>query len=95
MGRLKAFYWLDGGHSGTGGAWVTDDELLQILASLRVEIHVHVTPHQVKDAHRPWIGEEKTEFVEKLKRFGASVKDTLHFEDDTSLEKHFKVLEVF
>ncbi len=96
VSRLKAFYWLDGGHSGTGGVWVTDEDLLSILASLRVEIHIHVTPHQVRDPHRPWIGEEEAEFVAKLRQFGAVVKDTVHFEDDEpSLEKHFRVLEVF
>lgn len=96
VARFKALYWLDGGHSGTGGAWVTDDELLMILASLRATVHVHVTPHQVNDPHRPWIGEEKTEFVAKLRKFGATVTDTLHFKDDEpSLEKHFRVLEEF
>ena len=93
--RVTAFYWLDAGHSGDHGAWVTDDELLKVLAALRVEIHVHVTPHQVMCPQRPWIGEEKCEFVAKLQQFGATVKETLHFEQDASLEKHFKVLQVF
>ena len=94
--RIKAFYWLDGGHSGDHGAWITDDELLKTLASSKAEIHVHVTPHQVFDPHRPWIGEEKCEFVAKLGHFGATVKDTIHFEhEEATLEKHFMVLEVF
>lgn len=95
VGRVTAFYWLDAGHSGDHGAWVTDDDLLRVLATLRVEVHVHVTPHQVLCPQRPWIGEEKCEFVAKLRQFGATVKETLHFEEDASLEKHFKVLQVF
>ena len=93
--RVSAYYWLDAGHSGDHGAWVTDDDLLRALAALRVQIHVHVTPHQVLCPQRPWIGEEKCEFVAKLRQFGATVKETLHFEEDSSLEKHFKVLQVF
>lgn len=96
LGRIKAFYWLDAGHSGGYGAWVTDDELLKMVASLKTEVHVHVTPQQVCDPHRVWIGEEEKEFVDKLKYYGATVEETLHFEhEDRSLEKHFRVLEVF
>ena len=96
LGRIKAFYWLDAGHSGGYGAWVTNDELLKMLASLKAEVHVHVTPQQVCDPHRVWIGEEEREFVDKLRYFGATVYESLHFEhEERSLEKHFQVLDVF
>lgn len=94
--RFKAFYWLDSGHSGDHGAWITDDRLLKTLASLKAEIYVHVTPYQVCCSQRPWIGEEEKVFVEKLKSFGANVHETLHFEHDgRTLARHFQVLEVF
>ena len=94
--RIKAFYWLDAGHSGTHDTWVTSDELLKTLSSLGAEIHVHVTPQQVCDPHRPWLGEEQRLFVSKLQQLGANVRETIHFEhDERSLEKHFRVLEVF
>ncbi len=91
--RLKGLYWLDAGHSGGHGAWVTDSELLSMLAGLGVAVFVHVTPQQVKDPHRVWIGEEQREFVDKLRGFGATVHETMHFEnEERSLENHFRVL---
>ena len=96
LSQVKAFYWLDAGHSGGQGAWVIDDTLLKSLASLKADIRVHVTPQQVGDPHRTWIGEEEREFVDRLRYYGANVEETLHFEnDERSLEKHFRVLEVF
>lgn len=96
LSQVKMFYWLDAGHSGGHGAWIIDDTLLKLLASLKAEVHVHVTPQQVCDPHRTWIGEEEREFVDRLRYYGAKVKETLHFEhDERSLEKHFRVLETF
>ena len=93
LGRLRGLYWLDAGHSGGAGAWVTDTELLGILAGLGVIVWVHVTPQQVSDPHRVWIGEELRDFVDKLKNFGATVHETLHFEhEERSLDNHFRVL---
>ena len=93
---FNAFYWLDSGHSGDHEAWITDDRVLKTLAGLKAEIHVHVTPYQVRCPQRPWIGEEEKVFVEKLRSFGANVHETLHFEHDgRTLGKHFQVLEVF
>lgn len=93
---IKAFYWLDAGHSGTHDTWVTSDDLLRTLSLLGAEIHVHVTPQQVCDPHRPWLGEEQRLFVSKLQQFGTSVKEVFHFEhEERSLKNHFRVLEVF
>lgn len=96
VSHIKAFYWLDSGHSGEDGAWVTDDNPLRALASLQIPVHIDVTPQQVRDPHRKWIGEEEAEFVVKLRQFGANVTETLHFEhEEKSLEKHFQVLREF
>ena len=94
--QVKVFYWLDAGHSGGHGAWIIDDTLLKLLASLKAEIQVHVTPQQVCDPHRTWIGEEEREFVDRLRYYGAKVEETIHFEhEERSVEKHFRVLEMF
>ena len=96
VSQIKAFYWLDSGHSGENGAWITEDTPLKSLASLQIPVHVDVTPQQVRDPSREWIGEEEAEFVSKLRQLGASVMETLHFEhDQKSLEKHFQVLREF
>ena len=94
--KLKAVYWLDAGHSGGYGAWVTDEDLLRCLASLSTEVHVHVTPQQVRDPNRSWIREEERDFVDKLRYYGVTVTEVLHFEhEERSLENHFRVLNTF
>lgn len=94
--QIRAIYWLDAGHSGEREAWVTDDKLLDSLAALRAEVHVHVTPHQVRCPARPWIGEEEKLFVTKLKERGVKLVEKVHFdEEQRSLLNHFRVLNVF
>ncbi|XP_077979209.1 mitochondrial protein C2orf69 homolog [Glandiceps talaboti] len=96
LGRWKDLYWLDGGHSGELETWITDTNLLQGLADLKVNIHVHVTPFQVLDPNRPWKGKQERQFVDKLKDMGANVEETLHFEGEgISFKNHFKVIETF
>ncbi|ESO84552.1 hypothetical protein LOTGIDRAFT_131973 [Lottia gigantea] len=94
--RIQQFYWLDGGHSGGKNTWVTDGSSLTALAQLNCDIHVHVTPYQVKDAMRSWIGREEKKFVNTLKRLGANLSHVLHFEsEERCIENHFKVLQEF
>ncbi|NXU56518.1 CB069 protein, partial [Turnix velox] len=94
--NIKAIYWLDGGHSGGSNTWVTYPEVLKELAQTGIEIHAHVTPYQVFDIMRSWIGREHGKFVQILKEFGVEISDQLHFADDApSLENHFRVHEVF
>lgn len=96
MRRLRAMYWLDAGHSGESGAYINDEELLSGLASLNVQVKVHVTPYQVRCPQRPWIGEEEAKFVAHLQQLGASVGEVVHFDgEERSLERHFRILEVF
>ena len=94
--RVRCLYWLDSGHSGETGAWVTDTDPLQSLARLRIPVHVDVTPQQVRDPAREWIGLEEAEFVSKLRKLGADVSEKIHFEhEEKSLEYHFLVLREF
>ncbi|XP_076470601.1 LOW QUALITY PROTEIN: mitochondrial protein C2orf69 homolog [Babylonia areolata] len=96
IGQIQSMTWLDGGHSGGSNTWVTDPDAVGHLLPLGISIHVHVTPYQVKDPMRRWIGKEKRRFVELLRKDGAKVADKLHFEDEPrSIENHFRVLEEF
>ncbi|NXI39330.1 CB069 protein, partial [Galbula dea] len=94
--NIKAIYWLDGGHSGGSNTWVTYPEVLKELAETGIEVHAHVTPYQVFDTMRSWIGREHDKFVQILEEFGVEINDRLHFADDVpSLDNHFRVHEVF
>ncbi|XP_019378428.1 PREDICTED: UPF0565 protein C2orf69 homolog, partial [Gavialis gangeticus] len=94
--NIKAIYWLDGGHSGGSSTWVTHPAVLKEFAQTGIAVHAHVTPYQVFDTMRSWIGREHEKFVETLEEFGVQVNDELHFADEIpSLDNHFRVHEVF
>ncbi|XP_074659323.1 mitochondrial protein C2orf69 homolog isoform X2 [Tubulanus polymorphus] len=90
-------YWLDGGHSGGGNTWVTDRDVLARVADIAgVRIHAHVSPYQVKDPMRGWIGKEQKKFVKVLRELGVNVTNAVHFGDEPgSIDNHFNVLDEF
>nr|XP_020462198.1 UPF0565 protein C2orf69 homolog [Monopterus albus]XP_020462199.1 UPF0565 protein C2orf69 homolog [Monopterus albus] len=93
---IAAMYWLDGGHPGGGETWVTDKQVLKELAASRVSIHAHVTPYEVCDPMRAWVGREHRYFIKTLEEFGACPSKKLHFEDEPpSIENHFRVIQEF
>nr|CAD7269370.1 unnamed protein product [Timema shepardi] len=96
VSRIQDMYWLDGGHAGGKNTWITSRSLLETLTRLGIGIHIHVTPYQVQDERRPWIRKEEKVFGDLLRRLGAPVNRTLHFENQVaSLYTHFEVLTVF
>ncbi|XP_010877990.1 UPF0565 protein C2orf69 homolog isoform X2 [Esox lucius] len=93
---LSDMYWLDGGHPGGSETWVTDKRALGELAASRVAVHVHVTPYEVRDPMRAWVGREHGRFVKKLEELGARLSQKLHFEDEpASIENHFRIIQDF
>ncbi|CAH2009980.1 unnamed protein product [Acanthoscelides obtectus] len=96
MSRIKDMYWLDGGHNGGKNTWITAKALLATLAILKIRVHVHVSPYQIKDERRPWIGKEEKSFTETAKDVGVTILRTVHFEDlPPTLNVHFDILKVF
>ena len=94
--NVKTLTWLDGGHAGGFNTWVTDENILEELKKTGIKIFVHVTPYQVRDPMRQWIGKEEKKFVEKSRKLGIDIKEVLHFGDEKgSLENHFEVIRVF
>ena len=94
--RIEEAYWLDGGNSGQANAWVTDENTLFHVARVIPKVRVHVTPYQVNDKQRPWIGEEEKNFVTQLKSLGMQIKEKIHYENKKpSLANHFKLLKDF
>lgn len=94
--NIKSVYWLDSGHNARKDIWITNETVLQKLASSGLELFVHVTPYQVRDPNRPWIGKEYKQFIRGLKSYKANLKETKHhFEELGSLELHFEILKEF
>lgn len=94
--RVRAMYWLDGGHNGGSKIWITDEKLLRSLVASGIEVVVHVTPYQIKDVLRPWIGREHKQHVSQMTRLGGKFTNVVHFRDEErSIENHFKILTKF
>lgn len=94
--QVRAMYWLDGGHNGGSKVWITDEKILQLLVASGIEVVVHVTPYQIKDPSRPWIGREHKQFVSQMKRLGGKITNVVHYgNEERSIENHFKVLTKF
>jgi len=63
-------------------------------SGLSVVVDVRVTPRQVLDPQRPWIGREEGVFCATLRQLGASLERTLYFEKEkANLRNHFRVLD--
>lgn len=93
---ITDMYWLDGGHPGGSETWVTDRRVLEELASSPVQLHVHVTPYEVCDPMRAWVGREHQLFIKTLEELGSPLKKKLHFEDEpASIENHFRIIQEF
>ncbi|XP_004426831.1 PREDICTED: UPF0565 protein C2orf69 homolog [Ceratotherium simum simum] len=93
---IRTMYWLDGGHSGGSNTWITYPEVLKEFAQTGIIVHTHVTPYQVRDSMRSWIGKEHKKFVQILGDFGMQVTSQIHFAKEApSIENHFRVHEVF
>lgn len=97
VSRIKDMYWLDGGHGGGKNTWITSRSLLETLCRLGINVHVHVTPYQIQDDHRPWIRKEEKAFTDLLKRLGAPFDRHLYPSEanSTNLFTHFEVLNRF
>ncbi|XP_061579800.1 LOW QUALITY PROTEIN: mitochondrial protein C2orf69 homolog [Cololabis saira] len=93
---ISDMFWLDGGHPGGSETWVTDKQVLRELAASGVSIHAHVTPYEVCDPMRAWVGREHGHFIKTLEEFGACPSKKLHFENEPpSIENHFRVIQEF
>uniref|UniRef100_A0A5S6QG56 Uncharacterized protein n=1 Tax=Trichuris muris TaxID=70415 RepID=A0A5S6QG56_TRIMR len=98
MGRIKAVCWLDGGHAGRNSTWLTDGNRIKVFAHKfsHCKFQVDVTPYQVSDFTRPWIGREQREFVDLMVAAGANLQAFKHFDtEERSIENHFRVIEQF
>lgn len=90
---IGSMWWLDGGHAGSKDTWITEKSILESFAKLKIDVHIHVTPYQIQDSHRPWIRKEENQFRSILQSMGIPVERTLHFAGKSrSLKLHFDLL---
>ena len=97
--QIERMIWLDGGHNGGKDTWITDEAVLETLATkTNVTVEIKVTPYQVKDNRRPWIGKEEKRFRHILgTKFGLLnshrlIRELYFEEEEANIENHFKVL---
>jgi hypothetical protein len=105
--KLKHFIWLDGGHNGTSGAWITDKSVISNLLKLNVYLYVYTTPYQISENNpKKWAVKEHKIFLDLLSKHfkeNYNYKSKLYylneknFEDvkNYELEAHFKILILF
>ena len=94
--KITDIYWLDAGHCGGSNIWITKNDILEQFAKLNINVHVHVTPYQIKCITRPWIGKEEKIFTETLIKHGVTVQRTVHFDNlPGQLDWHFELLNTF
>lgn len=95
---ISAMSWLDGGHNGGKDTWLTDAKILHAVAAHAMKVDVRVSPYQVRDDRRPWIGKEEKRFSSFLVReIGKDrFRRQMFFEDEEPcLDNHFRILETF
>ncbi|KAL2716941.1 mitochondrial protein C2orf69 isoform X2 [Vespula squamosa] len=95
INNIKSIWWLDGGHGGYKDTWVTDRNVLESLAKLKIDVHVHVTPYQIQDTSRPWISMEESCFYNTLQSLNVPIQRIVHFENKPrSVIMHFNILKI-
>ncbi|WP_348240869.1 hypothetical protein, partial [Salmonella enterica] len=77
-----------GGHAGGENTWITSRSLLETLTRLNVNVFIHVSPYQVQEEARPWIGREEKAFTIFLKKIGAKVNRYFHEQPGMSHSLH-------
>ncbi len=71
---VRRIVFLDGGHNGRrADVYLADPAVLEFLVRSGVAVDVRVSPYQVRDEKRPWIGKEERKFSRGLKSRGCSV----------------------
>merc|ERR1712156_69964 len=91
---VQTMCWLDGGHNGGKETWITDKKLLTDFArtNKNIQIDIRVTPYQISDKNRPWIGKEEELFsTTLLDLLGPNqVRRQVFFSDERTLISHFQ-----
>ncbi|XP_065195886.1 uncharacterized protein LOC135827283 [Sycon ciliatum] len=97
--RVESIVWLDGGHSGKVGAWITEKTEVRTLVTTVSNVQIHTTPYQVNNTHAPWKRDEYHQFRHLLHSAGRAKASVNVFDHSTqeepSIKVHFRVLDVF
>ena len=97
--QIEKMIWLDGGHNGGKDTWITDEAVLEALAKKTdIDIEIKVTPYQMRDNRRPWIGQEEKRFRNilglkfHLWKSNRLIRDLYFEEEEANIDNHFRIL---
>jgi len=96
--RISFLFWLDGGHSGSSKAWLTDEKALQFVKDLNWKCRVYITSYQLNN--REHIG-DYNKFIETSERLGVDLvrkfceKGCENDGYESKLRMHFELLNNF
>ena len=95
-GRIHAIHFVDAGLN-RPGAYPTDMDVAQYLATNGAHVYFHGTPRQWNGLTRAWILEEKSRSLALLRELGVVVTERLYLEDRCYDDHaaHFEILELF
>jgi len=96
--RIEYLIWLDGGHSGSSKAWITDEEDLKLVKSLSWKCRVFITCYQLNKLEHV---RDYYKFIEVSEKLGVDLmsefcqKGCKNEDFDSQLRMHFELLNNF
>lgn len=95
---FETLCWMDAGHNAKDQpVWINDSDILKwIAAETKCKVDIRLSPYQIKDQRRPWIGKQEEIFssilLENMPEY--RIKRRLFFQNETpSLLNHFCLLD--
>lgn len=97
--KITHLIYLDGGHCGTSNAWITREEVVNLIKCLNWNCFVYITPYNMSSRSiKLWAIKEYEIFIELLKKYNVNLVNKCYFADDEEnfeLNKHFEILNEF
>lgn len=95
FGRIRGMYWLDPGHSTPVNFWVTEADVLKLLARHEISVHVFSTLYQLQRDSRPEYITQMNIFCGTCAKLGVLKQKMCLFDQKNSIDVHFRVLAEF
>lgn len=97
--KVARLIYLDGGHCGTSNAWITREEVVDLIKYLNWTCYVYITPYNMTSRSiKSWAIKEHEIFIKLLEKCQVKFINKCYFAEDTDdfdLNKHFEILNEF